>query len=40
MQLHELFLSYMAAGFNRSEAFDLVRTIMAAVIANPPKPKP
>lgn len=28
MKLHELFLAYMAAGFNRMEAFELTRSVL------------
>lgn len=29
-QLHELYLSYLAAGFTEAQAFDLVKTILTA----------
>jgi hypothetical protein len=38
--LHELFDSYMKAGFTRQEAFELVRSIMMATVANQRPPSP
>lgn len=34
--LHELFTSYINAGFTRFEAFQLVKAIMVATIQQPP----
>jgi hypothetical protein len=31
-QLHELYVSYVAAGFTEAQAFDLVKTLLAAGI--------
>jgi len=28
VQLHEMFVEYMNAGFNRVEAFELIRTVL------------
>lgn len=33
--LHELMVSYIRAGFTRTEAFELCRSIMVATIAQP-----
>jgi hypothetical protein len=34
VQLHELYNSYLAAGFTEPQAFELVKTILAASVGN------
>lgn len=37
--LHELYMSYVKAGFNRDQAFELTRTVLAEnIAANPASP--
>lgn len=35
VQMHELFSAYMGAGFSCAEAFELVRTALAATLRGP-----
>jgi hypothetical protein len=35
--LHELYLSYLKAGFSRSEAFELVKVVLAEQVKVPKK---